>query len=58
MLATEHHLTRGLLLRVPGSEAHPKQQAAIAGVAGADGGELYSGRRSSGVHGDAATASN
>ena len=49
MLATEHHSIHGLILRVPGSEAHPKQQAAAAGVAGADGGELFCGRRSSGT---------
>ena len=46
-LATKHHSTRGFILRVPGREAHLERQAAAAGVAGADGGELFCGRRSS-----------
>ena len=34
-LATGHQSMHGLLLQAPGSVAHPKQQAAAAGVAGA-----------------------
>ena len=46
--ATEGGLRRGLSLRGAGGVAHPLVVATGAGVAGADGGELFCGRRSSG----------
>ena len=52
---TGHHLTRGSARLREGSEVHLRVAVVRVGVDGVNGGELYCGRRSSGVHRTGAT---